>query len=121
MYRTFGFCLTIFVAVAIPAVGNCANALGQSGSPIEFQSKTPIVLAATKGSAGNSAGYSCDGLQCTCQGDVDCNDLFGSGKCGDIASCDNDTGICKCLILKKTPVKKFHPERTGKVPLLKSQ
>jgi hypothetical protein len=74
-----------------------------------------------KGSPGGGAGFTCEGLQCTCQGDVDCNDMFGSGKCGDITSCDNDTGICKCLILKKTPVKKFHPETSGKVPLLKTQ
>ncbi|TLY17382.1 MAG: hypothetical protein E6K69_02185 [Nitrospirae bacterium] len=41
--------------------------------------------------------FSCEGAQCTCTGDADCNDMFSSGVCGDIAVC-NETG-CTCLTL----------------------
>ncbi len=118
MYRRSSFFLALFAAAAIPVM---AHAAGLAGAMPAFQSSPHLILAAQKGSGGTSAGYTCDGLQCTCQGDVDCNDLFGSGKCGDIASCDSDTGICKCLILKKAPPKKLLPEIKGKLPLSNSQ
>jgi hypothetical protein len=41
--------------------------------------------------------FTCQGLECTCTGDPDCNDMFGSGVCGDIAVC-NENG-CSCLRL----------------------
>lgn len=46
---------------------------------------------------GGSLGFRCGSLECTCSGDADCNDMFGSGVCGDIAACDEDTGVCRCL------------------------
>ncbi len=119
MYRPLNFCLAIATAIAILVMGNFAIARNLADDLTVLQFKSPILLAATKGrTGGGSLGYSCEGLQCTCQGDVDCNDMFGSGKCGDIASCDSDTGICKCLMLKKNPVKK---PPIGKVPTLKVQ
>jgi hypothetical protein len=118
MKRRSTYLLTLFAAAAMPVM---AFAAGPMGAMPAFQFTSDIVLAAQKGSGGTSLGYTCDGLQCTCQGDDDCNDLFGSGKCGDIASCDNDTGICKCLIFKKTPPKKIRPVSPGTVPLLKTQ
>jgi hypothetical protein len=42
-------------------------------------------------------GFQCSGLACTCGGDADCNDMFSTGVCGDIASCD-ERG-CWCLRL----------------------
>ena len=39
--------------------------------------------------------YSCQGMLCSCSGDDDCNDMFTSGGCGDIAQCD-ERG-CWCL------------------------
>lgn len=44
-----------------------------------------------------SSNFSCNGLECSCRGDNDCNDLFSTGLCGDVASCDNGTGRCSCL------------------------
>jgi hypothetical protein len=38
--------------------------------------------------------FQCDRLTCTCQGDDDCNDMFSSGVCGDIATCRD--GGCWC-------------------------
>ena len=40
-------------------------------------------------------GYSCSGLECSCTGDSDCNDMFTSNVCGDLAVCD-EFG-CRCL------------------------
>jgi hypothetical protein len=61
------------------------------------------------GSGGGGLGYTCSGLECSCTGDIDCNDMFGSGVCGDIASCDTSDPLnptCKCLILRvKQPVR----------------
>ena len=58
------------------------------------------VLVKNNGGGGKGGlSYSCEGLQCTCTGDADCNDMFTDGVCGDIASCNDD--VCKCLRLKK--------------------
>jgi hypothetical protein len=40
-------------------------------------------------------GYTCSGLMCTCSGDADCNDMFTSDVCGDVAVCDENG--CSCL------------------------
>ncbi len=42
-----------------------------------------------------STGFSCDGGLCKCEGDADCNALFSSGRCGDVAACNPDG--CSCL------------------------
>ncbi len=34
--------------------------------------------------------------ECTCRGDVDCNNMFTSGFCGPNASCDTGAGTCTC-------------------------
>ena len=39
--------------------------------------------------------FTCDGNQCDCHGDDDCNDMFGSGVCGQIAVCTPEG--CSCL------------------------
>lgn len=39
--------------------------------------------------------FTCDGNRCDCHGDDDCNDMFGSGVCGQIASCTPED--CSCL------------------------
>lgn len=41
--------------------------------------------------------FTCQGLECTCSGTPDCNDMFGSGVCGDIAACTENG--CACLRL----------------------
>lgn len=41
-------------------------------------------------------GFTCTGLSCSCSGDNDCNDMFSSDVCGDIAACYHD-GTCACL------------------------
>lgn len=44
-----------------------------------------LALARVGGVALN---YNCEGILCTCTGDVDCNDMFTKEACGDIAACD---------------------------------
>ena len=51
-------------------------------------------LALSRG-GGGTLNYNCEGLLCTCSGDVDCNDMFTKAACGDIAVCD-ERG-CWCL------------------------
>jgi len=67
------------------------------GSP-EVES-TPAALNNGGGSA--SAGFTCDDSAntCTCVGDDDCNDMFGSGLCGPQANCDTSNPsrpVCTC-------------------------
>jgi hypothetical protein len=32
-------------------------------------------------------GFKCDRTSCRCEGDIDCNDMFGTNVCGPEASC----------------------------------
>ena len=45
---------------------------------------------------GGRLGFSCGRLTCDCSGDDDCNDMFSSGVCGDIALCDEAGGEVSC-------------------------
>lgn len=42
-------------------------------------------------------GFECSGPLCICSGDPDCNDMFGSGICGDGICFENDAGQVVCL------------------------
>jgi hypothetical protein len=44
-------------------------------------------------------GFECSGLACICSGDADCNDMFGSGVCGDAICLEDDSGgvVCICV------------------------
>jgi hypothetical protein len=42
--------------------------------------------------------FDCERFSCGCKGDIDCNDMFSSGVCGDITLCDTSgTVTCTCL------------------------
>ena len=58
-------------------------------------------VSSTGGGAEQS--FECDLGICTCTGDADCNDMFESGVCGDIAVCDETEDIvtCECLSFSK--------------------
>ena len=43
---------------------------------------------------GGGLNFSCQNLVCVCTGDQDCNDLFTSDLCGDIAICYPDGCFC---------------------------
>lgn len=76
-------------------------------NPFEIKSVIPQISFAPRLSSTRSintkvsgtSNFSCNGFQCQCRGDADCNDLFSTGLCGDIASCDTGTGVCRCYRL----------------------
>ena len=49
--------------------------------------------------ASRGAGFVCDGNLCLCTGDDDCNDMFGSGFCGDGICFETGDGSVVCLCL----------------------
>jgi len=62
-------------------------------------------LSCAAGNSGTGTGgtpdVDCGRLICTCHGDDDCNQLFSSGRCGEIARCEQTNGggtTCACLI-----------------------
>ena len=81
-------------------VSDASSVSGVEGSPApEFGS---LAQPLTRGSV-SRAGYTCAGLKCSCTGDVDCNDMFSDGVCGDVSSCDTTDPLnptCECLILR---------------------
>lgn len=44
--------------------------------------------------------YSCEGLLCSCTGTADCDDMFTTAGCSDVASCDTSGPEDKCQCLK---------------------
>jgi hypothetical protein len=86
----FSFTSAVFAAPA----ANSFFSMSNQNAPLSI----PV---ANNSVGGKRLGYTCEGLQCTCTGDADCNDMFSDGVCGDIASCTDD--VCKCLKFKKAP------------------
>jgi hypothetical protein len=84
------------LALSLVALNACTAETAQEEQPV---ASNESALINTGGGGGLS--YSCEGLLCTCTGDVDCNDMFSDGICGPIASCDDTTypPTCKCLKL----------------------
>jgi hypothetical protein len=67
-------------------------------SPLIDRNKSPLSTSEQPSSgSGAIAKYTCEGLKCTCHGDVDCNDMFTADVCGDVASCDTGADSCSCL------------------------
>ena len=73
---------------------------GADGDPSSPEVET-TTAALNNGSGGAAAGFTCDDSAntCTCVGDDDCNDMFGSGLCGPQATCDTSNPsrpVCTC-------------------------
>ncbi len=80
---------------------------------------------AVRQGGGMGLGYDCSsGTECTCTGDVDCNNMFGSGKCtGTIfdRGCDTSKPVpaCWCTTSRQqTPQNRFLPKGAGAVQQL---
>lgn len=89
--------LTLTVLTIIMQPAHSAQRL--SASPVS--SDSCVSQIATR--PGTGLGFTCSGLRCTCSGDDDCNDMFSTGLCGDVAQCyeDSNGGVrCECLRLK---------------------
>ena len=57
-----------------------------------------IGMALGAGSGGR-LGFACGPWGCVCSGDVDCNDMFSSGICGDGICFEDGSGgvVCICI------------------------
>jgi len=53
-----------------------------------------------RGLPGGAVAFTCSPGRCDCHGDDDCNDMFGSGVCGDIAACWTTGGGVDCACLR---------------------
>jgi len=73
------------------------NLIDRNRIILQLKIKRLQVKNISKFTSVNNFTYS--GLMCQCQGVIDYNDMFSIGFCGYIASCDLDTGICRCLRL----------------------
>ena len=66
-----------------------------STAALAFLLASPIPAA---GKINNPPSFSCDNNVCSCSGDADCNNLFSSGLCGDLAACTGPgTVTCTCI------------------------
>jgi hypothetical protein len=90
---------TLALALSITALIGLmgCDAAPDGGAPDE-QTTTSAVM---KGGLGEAGTFTCDdGLgTCTCVGDDQCNDMFGSGLCGSDATCDTSNPsrpVCTC-------------------------
>jgi hypothetical protein len=55
----------------------------------------PPVVSSEGRSVGDSAGFNCSTLFCSCSGDDDCNNMFETaGACGPVAVCTDDDCVC---------------------------
>jgi hypothetical protein len=79
------------------------EALRKSGKPISgpFRIGTKSDMRTQKlgitRAGGGTSNYYCDSVICTCTDDVDCNNMFTFGWCGNVAVCYPDG--CFCLVL----------------------
>lgn len=60
--------------------------------------RTPNAGAAEAGDPVLKTQFGCDGVACICSGPDDCNDMFGSGSCGDAMCFGDGAGgfVCIC-------------------------
>lgn len=90
------------------------NRLEKTRSPADFSRRgcekkalRRYVAKTTRGTCGTGGGgggttakFTCEGLLCSCTGTVDCDDMFTTAGCGDVASCDTSGPEDKCSCLK---------------------
>jgi hypothetical protein len=111
----------LIFALSLTALGGL---IGCEGAPEAGGQEEATAGALLKGGGGASAGFTCDdgANTCTCTGDEDCNDMFGSGLCGGQASCDTSNPlrpICTCTQARTvTPTVKVGTVKVGQVTVL---
>jgi hypothetical protein len=65
----------------------------QGKEVLQLNAKTRQSLQVLAG-AGGALNFSCNGVYCSCHGDVDCNDMFTTNACGARAICIDDYCYC---------------------------
>jgi|GEM_PF-5935603 len=126
MLRNFSFstCSAI-VACFVWICAPLAIAYAGSWPVVDRSEDAPLVhQAASKLGGSIRTRYTCSGLECFCTQGDDCDAMFESGMCGDVTTCDDSAGTCKCLILKKNKTgsgMKKPPPVMDRKPVLKTQ
>jgi hypothetical protein len=101
--------VALFLTSVVALIG--CGAAPDDGAPQEI--RTALIAG---GGGGVAASFTCDDTAntCTCIGDDDCNEMFGSGLCGPNASCDTSNPsrpVCTCTQAMTVVVK-------GRVPVV---
>jgi hypothetical protein len=93
---------TIKMLTIALSLSSLVGLIGCEGAPDGGAPQEETTTAAlTRGGGGVAGSFTCDdgAGTCTCVGDDDCNDMFGSGLCGPVASCDTSNPlrpVCTC-------------------------
>jgi len=84
------------------SLGSLVGVMGCEGAPdAGAPGEETTTAALTRGGGGVAGSFTCDdgAGTCTCVGDDECNEMFGSGLCGPVASCDTSNPlqpVCTC-------------------------
>jgi hypothetical protein len=115
-----GFAWSSFVVAAEPPASSptVQNEKGTANDADQVQKR------AVRKSGGPTLGYTCGATECTCTGDIDCNNMFSSNDCrGPILDNDCDTTnplvpVCHCIKTMTQPPKGNRlPIAPGRLPL----
>ena len=95
------FATSIRNAIVALSFTTAVGLIGCGTAPDPGQADEESRTGALNNGNGAAAGFTCDdgANTCTCVGDDDCNDMFGSGLCGGQASCDTSNPsrpVCTC-------------------------
>jgi hypothetical protein len=94
------------------SLGSLVGLMGCEGAPDGGTPQEETTTAALSRGSGAASTFTCDDTAhtCTCVGDDECNEMFGSGLCGPDASCDTSNPtqpVCTCkqamLVKPKVP------------------
>jgi hypothetical protein len=105
----------LIFALSLTALGGL---IGCDAAPEAGAQEEETSGALIKGGAGASSSFTCDdgANTCTCTGDEDCNDMFGSGLCGGQATCDTSNPlrpVCTCTQARIVTTVKFGAVKLG--------
>ena len=93
--------------------------VGCEGAPdTSAPAEETATSAVTKGGGIVVGPFTCDDIArtCTCVGDDECNEMFGSGLCGGEATCDTSNPlrpVCTCTQALRRPPRKFGTVQLG--------
>ena len=91
---TAHFALVGSSAIASQTPGNMAPSI--AALSISHAPFVPVEETASQG-RGPLLAFGCDGGQCSCHGDADCNDMYSGGACKTTGSCETAGGVtCTC-------------------------
>jgi hypothetical protein len=92
---------TIKMLTVALSLSSLVGLVGCEGAPDGGVPQEETTTAALSRGSGAAGSFTCDdgAGTCTCVGDDECNEMFGSGLCGPVASCDTSNPlrpVCTC-------------------------